>query len=312
MRTKIISLSSGKGGVGKSVLSSSIAIELATTGKKTLIIDLDLGSPNIHSLIPLKNKDRNLSMFLEDKFKFKDIILETAVRNLDIVSGFSPSKINSSININKILEIFYSISNLSYDFIIFDLGAGSHDFILDFVHYSDIKILVTCPEVTAIENLHSFVRNLSVKNLKLYTQGLEKDSEIIRLIDSLPDSYTPSKIISLVSEKYYSQSLELKELFNKDKLYIVTNKAYTQKEYKTGEDIANLYSNYLGVPAKALETLPDDYSIRKALELRSPVITSFYNCNYSTGVKMLVSKILVELRKMKIEDNKSIIRQLPS
>ena len=87
-RGRIIAVGGGKGGVGKSLVTSSLGISLARHGKKVVVVDADLGGANLHTCLGLSNPSRTLSDFINRRVhSIEDVILETGVKNLGLISG---------------------------------------------------------------------------------------------------------------------------------------------------------------------------------------------------------------------------------
>ena len=86
---QILPIASGKGGVGKSLLSANLAIALGQAGKKVVLCDLDLGASNLHLAIGQNVKNRSIGTYLTDKTEFKDIIEPTEYDNVSFIAGDS-------------------------------------------------------------------------------------------------------------------------------------------------------------------------------------------------------------------------------
>lgn len=84
----IIPVASGKGGVGKSLFSTNIAICLANEGKSVLLVDLDLGASNLHSMLNIIPK-KSIGTFLKTRINFSDIIIQSGIKNLNFIAGDS-------------------------------------------------------------------------------------------------------------------------------------------------------------------------------------------------------------------------------
>ncbi|RYZ77586.1 MAG: ATP-binding protein, partial [Proteobacteria bacterium] len=81
-------VSSGKGGVGKTFTTSSLAISLSKLGHKTVIIDLDLSGANIHTTFGLAPAQNNIRHFFEGTQTLPQLVLETSVPRVSYVQGF--------------------------------------------------------------------------------------------------------------------------------------------------------------------------------------------------------------------------------
>ena len=87
--SQIIPIASGKGGVGKSLLSANLAIALGQQGKKVVLADLDLGASNLHLVIGQQPGNASLGSWFTEKSDFKDIIKATDYQNVSFIAGDS-------------------------------------------------------------------------------------------------------------------------------------------------------------------------------------------------------------------------------
>jgi len=158
-----IAVVSGKGGVGKSNFTTNFAINLAKLGKKVVILDMDLGMANVHILIG-KQAPYHLKDYLEGRVSFTDIIFR-GPENIHYISGGSgfSSVVEWS---EEMFEAFihgFEELQKSYDFILFDMGAGASNWSLDIVTSIDEVIVVTTAEPTAITDAYSMMKFIHLK-----------------------------------------------------------------------------------------------------------------------------------------------------
>jgi flagellar biosynthesis protein FlhG len=166
--SRIISVSSGKGGVGKTNIAINLALAYAGLGKKVIVLDADLGLANVNVVLGVIPR-YNLYHLIRQQKKMRDIILDTTY-GIQIVAGASGfSKIaNLSEEERKVfIEELHELS--SADIIIIDTSAGVSNNVLTFVAASDDVIIVTTPEPTAITDAYGIVKIIAteVDNLDL-------------------------------------------------------------------------------------------------------------------------------------------------
>ena len=150
---QIIPVASGKGGVGKSLLSANLSIALGQAGKKTVLADLDLGASNLHLAIGQHvDPAASLGAWLTDKGEFEDIIVPTDYENVSFIAGDSQIPGLTSLKPFQKTKLVRSFQNIDADYLILDLGAGTHQIILDMFLLSAQGIIVTAPTVTATLN----------------------------------------------------------------------------------------------------------------------------------------------------------------
>jgi len=159
---RVIPIASGKGGVGKSLVSANLAISFAQAGKRVVLADLDLGASNLHLVLGIQAQKKGIGTYLNNtKSNFNDIITETDVRGLRFIPGDNeiPGTANLSASQRKsLVKRLFELKDET-DILILDLGAGTHQSILDFFLLSNQGIVVSAPAVTAVLNAYVFLKN---------------------------------------------------------------------------------------------------------------------------------------------------------
>lgn len=166
-KAEVWAVGGGKGGTGKSFFTSSIGCLLCARGYTVILVDADLGGANLHSFFGLKRPKRTLTDFFENRVELKDIVVPTPVDNLSLVIGDLQSIDSDGIKFTQKQKLFRHIRALQADYVVLDLGAGAHYNTLDSFLLADRMLTVTAPDITAIENLYHFVRNVFYRKLKM-------------------------------------------------------------------------------------------------------------------------------------------------
>lgn len=163
---EIWAVGGGKGGAGKSVLSTLLAYWLAKMGKKTVLADLDLGGANIHTLLGIRNPQTSLGDFIaKRKPALEEVSINTQVENLSLISGTSEILTSANPVYAQKIKIIRNLRRLNAEYIVLDLGAGSSYNVLDFFLMADKKITVLSPQPTSIQNGYAFLRNAVYRKL---------------------------------------------------------------------------------------------------------------------------------------------------
>ena len=159
---RIIPIASGKGGVGKSLVSANMAIAFAQNGKRVVLADLDLGASNLHLVLGQQAPKTGIGTFLNNvKSDFSAVISETDVRGLRFIPGDNeiPGTANLTTTQRRALVKQLLALKDDTDILILDLGAGTHQSILEFFLLSNQGIVVSAPAVTAVLNAYVFLKN---------------------------------------------------------------------------------------------------------------------------------------------------------
>jgi len=178
--TRTIVITSGKGGVGKTSLSVSLAIAIAQDGKSVTLLDADLGLANINVILGIIPK-YNLYHVIKGKKKLKDIIIEVP-EGIKIIAGASGFQQLANLDVEQRDEFIGSIAELANDdFLIVDTGAGISQNVLSFVMAADEVIVVTTPEPTAITDAYGIIKAIASqsneKHIKLIVNRAQSVAE---------------------------------------------------------------------------------------------------------------------------------------
>ena len=168
IQTRIIAVTSGKGGVGKSNFALNFALSLVQQKKKVLIFDVDLGFANVDVLLGRFNKE-SVATMIEKDLSIWDII-EEGPNGLLFISGgtgFNDMFRMDDTNLNKLFTEFNWVKGL-VDYVILDTGAGLSYENSRFILAADDVILVTTPEPTSITDAYSIVKMIHAKDKNVH------------------------------------------------------------------------------------------------------------------------------------------------
>lgn len=160
---RVITVTSGKGGVGKTSLSVNLALELKKIGKRVIILDADFGLANIEVMLGIRPKHNLADVIFHNK-KIKEIITE-GPNGIGFISAGSGVKELVNLDRNQIFNLTQTLSELDQlaDVIIVDTGAGIADTVLEFVAASSEVLLVATPEPTSITDAYALLKTLNQK-----------------------------------------------------------------------------------------------------------------------------------------------------
>ena len=189
LSVRVIAVTSGKGGVGKTNFTVNLALALANLGQRVLILDADLGMGNVDVVLGYSTK-YNILHLLQGGFSLSDIITD-GPRGIKFMSG--GSGIYNLANLND-LQLTHIIDQIRLmddwaDIILIDTGAGINKSVMNFVVAADEVIIVTTPEPTAITDayamLKTYVNHGGTGMLRLVINRVFEENEGNVAIDKL-------------------------------------------------------------------------------------------------------------------------------
>ncbi len=187
--SRVIAITSGKGGVGKTNFTVNLGIVFSQMGLRVVIIDADLGLANVDVVMGKMSK-YNLSDVINSD---RDIleILEEGPNGIKFVSGGSGVQELVKLDKKQLVDLLMKLGKLDEvaDIILIDTGAGLSENVISFVHAAREVILVTTPEPTSITDAYALIKTIThkdkSKNIKVVVNKADNAAEAFNILDKL-------------------------------------------------------------------------------------------------------------------------------
>jgi len=199
---RIIAVSSGKGGVGKTNFVTNIALIFRSMQKRVLLMDADVGLSNIDIMFGIAPKYNIKHVIAGDK-TIRDIIVRTS-EGIDIIPASSGIRELTQLNIEQKMKIIQELESLDsdYDIFLIDTGAGISDNVTFFCSAAHDNIVIVTPEPTSIADAYALIKVLykeyGEKNFRIIVNNVKNSSEAKETFRKL----------SLVAERFLGISLD--------------------------------------------------------------------------------------------------------
>ncbi|ACB85336.1 AAA family ATPase [Natranaerobius thermophilus] len=211
--TKVLAITSGKGGVGKSSLAINLAIALSKKGQRVCLVDADLGMANIDVLLKMTPK-YNLTHIFNEEIDIFDVIIK-GPKDVLVVPGGSGWQDIASLNTFQFQQLVKNFNKLEQytDIIIFDTGAGIDSNVINFLLASDEILLVTTPEPHAITDAYAMTKVITEQNKNLPVKL------IVNKANSKEEGQDVGNKVSFAARQFLGISLEYLGFVQESRLF---------------------------------------------------------------------------------------------
>jgi len=296
-RPRIWAVGGGKGGVGKSFISSSMGLALAKAGKRVVLVDLDLGGANLHTSLGIRGTRYTLSDYLNGKVgDINRIAGATNIENLRLISGACDALNIANIKYFQKMKLLRNLAHLDTDFIILDLGAGTSFNTLDFFIQADHGLVSVTPDPGSVENTYRFLKCVFIRQLRTVPEETREMMQEI-LTRRREGGHKSGSLANFLDEMLrYNPSVAAamhKEL-DALKLHIIVNQVMEPADTELGRSMQVVCSRYFGTKIGYLGFLHYDKMVLKALQQRRPFLSTFPQSRLAIHMDTLVASLMAQ------------------
>ena len=286
---QILSIGGGKGGIGKSFFSANTAVCLAQQGYKVAIVDLDLGSANLHTCLGVPSPKVGLFDFVNGGVEaLEDVAVSGGIPNLTLYGGGQEFWQQVRPHSSQKIKLISKLQRLDADFVILDLGAGTHVNTLDFFIFSHAGIVVVVPEPTSIENAYVFLKSVLFRKLQSVVKAIGYEEVTENLVTMLADPRNSTPPLNLLQKFALEQpevGPKILDLMQMTHLGVVMNQVRTKGDIEIGNSITQICKKYFGFNAEFIGSTMYDDNVWKSVRSRRPVCLDFPNSPVAAGLR---------------------------
>jgi flagellar biosynthesis protein FlhG len=277
----------GKGGVGKSVVASNLAIALAAGGSRCVVIDADLGGSNAHTLLGVPRPPRTLSHFFNGEVKqLEEVMCPTTVPAVALVSGARALLEVANIKYWQKKKFIGHIKRLGVAHVVLDLGAGSSFNVLDFFLSAQRGVLVVTPQPTAIENAYHFLKAAFFRSLSCAArQSPLRELLHAVLAEARQRATTPRELVTRAAQLHPEVGRVLQARARGFRPMLIVTQAECTAHRRVGREIASTCRLHLGSELQYLGALDYDTRVPEAVYRQLPVLQLYPDCAFATSLR---------------------------
>lgn len=291
---KIWAIGGGKGGTGKTFITSAMGTYIAGKGKRVILIDIDIGGANLHSFLGISRPKKSLTDFFEAGASLNKLAVKTGIDNMSLITGDIHSLASDNIKFTQKLKLFRHIMKLNKHYVIIDLGGGSHNNTIDTFLMADKKIVILEPEITSVENMYHFIKNALFRKLRMSLReyGFK---DIVEQMWERREEYNIKSLRELIDSIRVNFS-HVGDIIDKElsdfKLYLILNKIRSSDDILIGSSMKSIFMKYLGVDTKFVGFVEYDDSVWRSIRERRPFMLNYSLSRSAKEVEVFTENLL--------------------
>ncbi|HVR62728.1 MAG TPA: P-loop NTPase [Polyangia bacterium] len=269
---RIITIGGGKGGVGKSIISSNLAVAMAQNGHRVVLVDCDLGAANQHVLFGIDRPLPGLQALIDRKIdSLTPALTPTALPNLHLVAGTGASVGAANISHGEKQRIMKKIRALDADVVVVDVGAGVSYNVLDFFELGSQRLLVVTPQVTSIQTAYSFLKGAVLRTLRHHAEKTD-EIELLEPAITSRENEKVSTLLGRLREQHPAFGEAIFQILTRFNAQIVGNQVFEENQTGIFHAVARMISDFLGINVPILGYVGVSRRVRESVNQRRPML----------------------------------------
>lgn len=265
----IVSVASGKGGVGKSMVVSNLGLLLAKKGFRVTLVDMDLGGANLHILFGMFHPPSTLTDFLTNTLNDLNEIAHPipSLSSLKLIPGTGETLITANLQHTKKKRLIRHLQKLDADIILVDVGAGTSYHALDFFLLADYFLAVATPDPTSVLDLYRFIKLAAIR--KVLTAFLARDPVAEALLNK--DFHSVTAVLEAVGKTSESGVAIAQQALKGFQPALILNRMTPKSRINTLH-LQHLLKQYVGTELSILGKIPEDIHVQQSILKYLPVV----------------------------------------
>jgi flagellar biosynthesis protein FlhG len=265
----IVSVGSGKGGVGKSVIAANLAMLLAKQGQRVVLADLDVGGADAHILFGMLHPSLTLTDFVERRVECLEDVLQPVFAHpfLRLIPGTGDTLSTANLPYAKKKRLIRHFRQLQADVIVVDIGAGTSYHALDFFLMADHYLTVATPDPTSVLDLYRFIKLAAIR--RVLSAFLSRDAVSEALSER--DFGSIEEVIQAVEETDANAQEIASRTLQGFQPHLIVNRVSGKSRVNILQ-LKKLLKEYVGGDLTMLGEIPDDPAMTRAVRSYLPVV----------------------------------------
>lgn len=287
---RVIAVSGAKGGAGKTVIASNLAIYLASLGRTTVVVDADRAGAHLHTLLGVPPV---LPSQIHGAPQLKPLQVDpTSVAGMYFVDGGLAEGNAGQTRPRTRNELFSALPEVDCDYMVLDLGAGIETELLDAFLAADIALYVTVPEPAAVEGSYRFMRALFLRRVALSAPDAEQRAELMALAQDLGGMPAPRELVEALEADEHPLSSVARHWLKRFELHLVVNQTRVRADLELGESMTSAVWQRLGVNLDYVGYIDYDDTVWTCVRACEPLLVKSPSTKASKHIERLARRLI--------------------
>ena len=283
---RILVVSGAKGGVGKTVFATNLALYLATIGRQVVVVDADAGGANAHTCLGV---ERPRTSATDGPL---GPVVDTPVPGLRLMRAGLDRPATGGIRTVRRARLLEGLRATEAEYLVVDLGAGTVSSLLDLTLHCDLAIYLTLPEPTAIENTYRFIRGAFARRLRFAAPSREVRLALLARLKELGGAPAPLDLLRDLEGRGDPLAALVRQEMATFVPRIVLNQTRVRGDLELGDHLRSAVYRRFGLEIDYLGHIDYDDTVWSCVRTLRPLLVESPGTKASKSIEKIARRIL--------------------
>lgn len=285
----MISVASGKGGVGKSVIAANLSLLLAKKGKQVVLADLDVGGADAHVLFGLFHPAATLTDFLNKHVARLDEVAQPVTIHpaLKLIAGTGDTLATANMPYARKKRLIRHFQDLQADVVVIDIGAGTGFHALDFFLMADLHLAVATPDPTSVLDLYRFIKLAAIRRVLSHFLARDPMAEAL----SERDFNSVQEVLDAAGQTDEAGRVAAEAALSTFRPGLIINRTVRHTHVNILH-LRKLLRDYVGGDLTLIGEIPEDQAMERAVRGYLPVAEAFPQSPAARALERITENLL--------------------
>lgn len=295
--SRVIAINGARGGVGKTVLASNLALYLSTIGRKVILVDADPSGANLHTCLGMRKpgsltRAGRMGVRRDGTVLIEEALVKTPFPGLRLLHAGLDDPGPSAGRAERLVKLVAKLRLLDVQYIVIDMGAGWGREAVDAYLAADLPIFVTVPEPTALENTYLFFRAAFARSLLRDVKDSADRETLSKLLKAFGSAPPPLDLLRELERQKSPLAERLQRAMEAFRPNVVISQTRLRADLQLGFDMQSAARRRLGLAIEYMGHIDHDDTVWTCVRNRRPLLLEVPGAKSSKKLEKIARRVL--------------------
>jgi flagellar biosynthesis protein FlhG len=296
---RILAVTGARGGAGRTVIASNLALYLSTIGRKVVLLDADPSGANLHTVLGMRrpislSRAGRLGARRDGTALIEEVTVRTPHPGLRLLyAGLDePGPGPSGARSERLAKLLTKMRGIDADYVVVDMGVGTGRDIVDAYLTADIALFITLPEPSALENTYQFLRAAFARLVRQLAKDAGEHEQLEKHLRALGSAPPPLDLYRELARQRAPGAQVVHDAMESFRPYIVINQTRLRADLQLGFDMQSAGRRRLGFSIEYMGHIDHDDTVWTCVRNRRPLLLEVPGAKSSKKLEKIARRVL--------------------